>query len=102
MNGFKLYLDDLLQYEEKPISLSKFKCWFWWMLPKSYLGADPIKFKDWKIGHCLNCDASPYDCKVLSWSSRSMMYRGTLLKCNRCGEVRWQKKMKIDCIDDAS
>ena len=79
--------EDFLQ---NPVKLNVFKCLFWPFLPKFVLGSDDIKFRGWSIGHCLNCDASPYDCQVEAWSYDGYWYRGALLRCNKCGQLRWQ------------
>lgn len=75
----------------KPIKLSRMKCWFWTLLPGFVLGDDPIHFRTWDIGKCLNCDADPYDGSVLAWDYDSRWYRGALIKCNKCGCLRWQQ-----------
>ena len=76
---------------EKPVKLSWWKCWFWWAIPGFFLGVDDrMKFCGWKIGHCLNCDADPYDGTVEAWSYDNNWFRGALIRCNRCGQLRWQ------------
>ena len=75
----------------KPIKLSWWKCWFWWTIPGFFLGVDDrMRFKGWKIGHCLNCDANPYDGTVEAWSYDANWYHGALIRCNKCGQHRWQ------------
>lgn len=74
----------------KPMKLSWWKCWFWMLLPKFILGVDPIKFKEWNIGHCLNCNANPYDGVVEAWSYSKNWFRGALIRCNKCNQLRWQ------------
>ena len=73
------------------VKLAWWKCWFWWAIPGFFLGVDDrMRFKGWKIGHCLNCDANPYDGTVEAWSYDGNWYHGALIKCNRCGQLRWQ------------
>lgn len=73
------------------VKLSRFKCWFWRVLPKSILGVDDrSKFKHWSIGHCLNCTADPYDGVVEAWSYYGNLFRGALIRCNKCNQLRWQ------------
>lgn len=75
----------------KPVKLSWWKCWFWWAIPEFFLGVDDrIRFRGWKIGHCLNCDASPYDGTVEAWDYDAGWHRGALIRCNKCGQLRWQ------------
>ena len=75
----------------KDVELAWWKCWLWALLPSFLLGVnDSVKFRGWKIGHCLNCDASPYDGKVEAWSYGSNFYRGALIRCSKCGQLRWQ------------
>ena len=75
----------------KPVKLSWWKCWFWWAIPGFFLGVDDrMRFRGWKIGHCLNCDASPYDGTIEAWSYDANWYRGALIRCNKCGQLRWQ------------
>lgn len=83
--GFKIKNDGHF-----PVKLTWWKCWFWWCLPKFILGTDPIKFRGWSIGHCLNCDANPYDGQVEAWSYDGNWFRGALIRCNKCGQLRWQ------------
>lgn len=74
-----------------PIELTWWKCWFWWAIPGFFLGVDDrMRFKGWNIGHCLNCDADPYDGTVEAWSYDGNWYRGALIRCNKCGQLRWQ------------
>lgn len=74
-----------------PIKLTWWKCWFWWAIPGFFLGVDDrMRFKGWNIGHCLNCNANPYDGTVEAWSYASSWYRGALIRCNKCGQLRWQ------------
>ena len=78
-------------YEKTPIMLSWWKCWLWWFLPDLLLEVDdPICFSGWRIGHCLNCDANPYDGQVEAWSFDNGWFRGALIRCNKCGQLRWQ------------
>lgn len=75
----------------KPVKLSWWKCWFWWIIPGFFLGVDDrMKFCGWKIGHCLNCDADPYDGSVECWDYDAGWFRGALIRCNKCGQLRWQ------------
>ena len=84
--GFKTKSDGPL-----PIKLTWWKCWFWWLIPGVFLGTDDrIRFHGWDIGHCLNCDADPYDGQVEAWSYDGNWFRGALIRCNRCGQLRWQ------------
>lgn len=76
-----------------PIKLSWLKCWFWWLLPEKVLGTRRHFFSRWKIGHCLNCDASPYDGQVEAWSYDSHWHKGALIRCGKCGQLRWQHRM---------
>lgn len=80
------------RYENKfSVKLTWWKCWFWWCLPDLLLEVDnPIYFSGWKIGHCLNCDANPYDGQVEAWSYDNGWCRGALIRCNKCGQLRWQ------------
>ena len=73
-----------------PIRLSRWKCWLWPFLPKSILGANKDHFMLWSIGHCLNCDADPYDGQVEAWNYGGGWYEGAMIRCNRCGNLRWQ------------
>ena len=76
---------------EKLVKLTWWKCWFWSLLPNFILGVDDcVRFRGWKIGHCLNCDANPYDGTVEAWSYDNNWFRGALIRCNRCGQRRWQ------------
>lgn len=78
--------------ECRRVKLSWWKCAFWWMIPKFILNIDDaIKFRGWSIGHCLNCDANPYDGTVYAWAYDSHWHRGALIKCNKCGQFRWQE-----------
>ena len=77
-----------------PCQLSRFKCAFWQFLPCSVLGVrDKSVFEGWKIRHCLNCDADPYDSEVVAWDvkERGIFIRdyGALIRCKRCGQLRW-------------
>ena len=75
----------------KPIKLSWWKCWFWWAIPGFFLGVDDrMRFKGWKIGHCLNCNANPYDGTVECWDWDASWFRGALIRCNKCKQLRWQ------------
>lgn len=76
----------------KLVKLSWWKCWFWWIVPGFFLGVDDrIRFRGWKIGHCLNCDASPYDGMVECWDFDDDWFRrGVLIRCNKCKQLRWQ------------
>ena len=74
-----------------PVKLTWWKCWFWWAIPGFFLGVDDrMRFKGWNIGHCLNCDANPYDGTVEAWSYDGNWYHGALIRCNKCGQLRWQ------------
>lgn len=84
-------LGDGFRLLEKPIKLAWWKCWFWSLLPSFVLGVDDgIRFRGWSIGHCLNCDANPYDGTVEAWSYDGIWYRGALIRCCKCGQLRWQ------------
>ena len=73
------------------VKLARWKCWFWWAIPGLFLGVDDrMRFKGWKIGHCLNCDADPYDGTVEAWSYDGNWYHGALIRCNKCRQLRWQ------------
>lgn len=93
---FNLWKRDLEEHGDgfamlgKPIELAWWKCWFWMLLPEVALGASQLKFMGWKIGHCLNCNAKPYDGKIVSWGYGHYWYHGALIKCNQCGQLRWQ------------
>ena len=90
-NGFKL-----TAHYYKPVKLAWWKCWFWWCLHDFILGTNYLRFRGWKIGHCLNCDANPYDGTVEAWSIveawsfDSNLHRGALIRCNKCRQLRWQ------------
>ena len=74
-----------------PVKLTWWKCWFWWLIPGFFLGTnDRIRFHGWKIGHCLNCDANPYDGQVEAWNYDGGWFRGALIRCNKCKQLRWQ------------
>ena len=74
-----------------PVKLAKWKCWLWWMLPSSILGVDDsMRFYGWKIGHCLNCNADPYDGVVEAWSYDYGFCNGALIRCSKCKQLRWQ------------
>jgi len=74
-----------------PVRLTWWKCWFWWIIPDFFLGVDYcIRFRGWKIGHCLNCDANPYDGTVEAWCFDAGWHRGALIRCNKCSQLRWQ------------
>ena len=77
--------------KKKKVKLSRWKCWLWTFLPNWACGGyDSIVFRNWSIGHCLNCDADPYDGTVEAWSYDNSFYRGALIRCNKCGQLRWQ------------
>ena len=89
-NGFKTGFR--ISKSCNPVKLSWWKCWFWWAIPGFFLGVDDrMRFKGWKIGHCLNCDASPYDGVVECWDYDVGWFRGALIRCNKCGQLRWQE-----------
>ena len=74
-----------------PIKLSRWKCWFWWLIPGFFLGVDDrIRFRGWNIGHCLNCNADPYAGQVEAWNYDGNWFRGALIRCSKCGQLRWQ------------
>lgn len=86
MKGMKIKSDGPIH-----VKLAWWKCWFWWAIPGFFLGVDDrIKFRGWKIGRCLNCDANPYDGTVEAWSYDANWYRGALIRCNKCKQLRWQ------------
>lgn len=77
-----------------PCQLSRFKCAFWPFLPCSVLGVrDNSVFEGWKIRHCLNCDADPYDSEAVAWDVKLdggwSQAHGALIRCKRCGQLRW-------------
>ncbi len=75
----------------RPIKLAWWKCWFWWLIPCFFLGTNNrIRFRGWKIGHCLNCNASPYNGQVEKWNYDGSCFRGALIRCGKCGQLRWQ------------
>lgn len=78
--------------EAHQVKLSWWKCWFWWLLPSWLLGVnDKMRFHSWDIGHCLNCDANPYDGTIVAWSYDCNWFRGALIRCNKCRQLRWQE-----------
>lgn len=77
---------------DPPVKMSKVKCLGWKFLPESILGCKRECFKGWTIGHCLNCNADPYDCVSLAWQFDAGGYHGALLKCGKCGQLRWQPR----------
>ena len=77
---------------DPPIKITKTKCLGWRILPTSILGCNRQCFRGWDIGHCLNCDADPYDCQSLAWRFDGGGYHGALLKCNKCNQLRWQPR----------
>ena len=87
------------QFLDPPVKITKIKCLGWQILPKSILGCERKHFNGWEIGHCLNCDADPYDCKAIAWSFDGSWYEGALLKCNKCGQLRWQPKKPSSIYD---
>ena len=89
-DGFKIGLRTPA-LSSKPVKLSWWKCWFWWIVPGFFLGVDDrIRFRGWKIGHCLNCDADPYNGVVECWDWDCGWHRGALIRCNKCKQLRWQ------------
>ena len=74
---------------ENPIKLSRMRCWFWPL----FLKIDKFGMwnwcNGWKIGHCLNCDADPYDGYIEAWRI-SAIDEGALIRCGKCKQLRWQ------------
>ena len=77
--------------------LSRFKCAFCKFLPCSVLEVrDKLVFEGWKIRHCLNCDADPYDSEAVAWDAKwhndFVRCYGALIRCKRCGQLRWRSQ----------
>ena len=88
----KFHFHGAEDFLDPPVKITRTKCLGWKLLPKSILGCERERFKGWDIGHCLNCDANPYDCVSLAWQFDAGGYHGALLKCSKCGQLRWQSR----------
>lgn len=76
-----------------PYQLSRWKCLLWPFLSNSILGVrDKQVFEGWKIRHCLNCNADPYDSEVLAWDNNDNWNHGAMIRCKQCGQLRWCSK----------
>ncbi len=90
------------------VKLSRWKYFLWPVLSRRVLGTEKMNFIGWSIGHCLNCDASPYDGVVEAWTIISTVYdassrvhvaltpaaHGALIRCGKCGQLRWQESTR--------
>ena len=76
--------------EDQRVKLSRWKYFLWPVLSRRMLGTEEMNFMGWSIGHCLNCDASPYDGVVESWWKHGSIEHGALIRCNKCKQLRWQ------------
>ena len=90
--NYAFHFHDNEHFLEPPVKITRIKCIGWKILPESILGCKRECFKGWEIGHCLNCNANPYDCVSLAWQFDGGGYHGALLKCNKCGQLRWQTR----------